>query len=321
MRGNLGIIGTLQPPRKEDHLALPYRWQSRLDRWKRAIFGGERQNQPRPQICPACNALVGSTATRCHECGTSLTFSMAAVSKRFGGVLGGEAPVTTVLLVINVLMLAVSIIATLQAGGGTGLSILWGLDGRALFRLGAAFAPAIYQEHQWFRLITAMFLHGGLIHIGFNMMVLMDIGPVVEEVYGSARFLFLYTVCGAAGFLFSSLHGLHLAVGASTAILGLIGIMIAITTKRGGASMQALRSRLISWVVSIFVMGFLIPGIDNWGHFGGLVAGFGLGKLFADHPPMNVSEKQRGLALGWFAGSVVLVSFVFMVLHYRDALP
>ena len=101
-----------------------------------------------------------------------------------------------------------------------------------------------------------MFLHGGLIHIGFNMMVLMDIGPVVEEVYGSARFLFLYTTTGIVGFFFSAYIGRHPAVGASAPILGLIGLMIAITTKRSGPNMQQLRSRLISWVVTIFVLAF-----------------------------------------------------------------
>ena len=55
--------------------------------------------------------------------------------------------------------------------------------------------------------MTAMFLHGGLIHIGFNMMVLLDIGPIVEEVYGSARYLFLYMVMGVAGFVLSAYAG------------------------------------------------------------------------------------------------------------------
>ncbi|MCP6769969.1 rhomboid family intramembrane serine protease, partial [Klebsiella pneumoniae] len=76
-----------------------------------------------------------------------------------------------------------------------------------------------FREHQWYRLITAMFLHGGLIHIGFNMMVLMDLGPIVEEVYGSARYLFAYVLMGAIGFLFSAMTG-HFSIGASGAILG-----------------------------------------------------------------------------------------------------
>jgi rhomboid protease GluP len=266
---------------------------------------------------------VGVSATRCHQCGTSLNFSMAAINKRFAGVFGGRAPVTTVLLVVNILVFGVSVVATLQAGKGQGLSLLWGLDGEALYRLGALWTPAILHG-ELYRLVTAMFLHGGLIHIGFNMMVLMDIGPVVEEVYGSARYLFLYTTVGIAGYVVSAFTPFRthpaLAVGASGAILGLIGVMIAITTRRGGMAMQALRSRLISWVVSIFVFGFLMSGIDNWAHGGGLISGFLLGKVFADREPMNPGEVKRANVLGWVAAAVLLASFAFMILHFKDPL-
>src|ERR1700737_1422683 len=268
-------------------MALPYQWQMRVNRWRRAmsgLFGGGGQ-QPRPKICPACGTLVGINTTRCHQCGTNLNFSMAAINRRFSGFFGGRAPVTTALLIANILILGVSVVLTLQAGQGGGLRILFGLDGEVLYRLGALWAPAIVHGEPY-RLVTAMFLHGGLIHIGFNMMVLMDIGPVVEEVYGSARFLFLYTATGLTGFLLSAFAG-HNSVGASAPILGLIGLMIAITTKRSGAHMQQLRSRLISWVVSIFVFGFLMRGVDNWAHAGGLAAGFALGKLFADREPAS----------------------------------
>ena len=176
--------------------------------------------------------------------------------------------------------------------------------------------------HEWYRLVTAMFLHGGLIHIGFNMMVLLDIGPMVEEVYGSARYLFLYLVMGIAGYLLSAFAG-HFSVGASGAILGIIGLLIAITTKRGGMQMKELRSRLISWVVTIFALGFLVGGLrtDNWAHFGGLAAGFLLGKVFADRLPEPGRERTQAYALGWIAGIVLIASFALMLLHYSDAIP
>ena len=303
-------------------MALPYQWQYRLERWKsgmRGLFGGGNQ-QPRPKICPACGSLVGISATRCHQCGTNLTFSMAAVSKGLAGFFGGRAPVTTSLLVLNILMFGVTWMAMAAAGESLGLRVLWGMGGEASYRLGASFPYSIFIQHEWYRLVTAMFLHGGLIHIGFNMMVLMDIGPVVEEVYGSARFLFLYLATGVTGFLLSAISG-HKSLGASAPILGLIGLMIAITTKRSGAHMQQLRSRLISWVVSIFVFGFLMSGVDNWAHAGGLAAGFGLGKLFADREPMNASERQMANLLGWLAAAVLVGSFALMILHYRDRLP
>jgi rhomboid protease GluP len=303
-------------------LALPYSWQYRVDRWKQMFSGMFGEGEKRPQLCPACGALVGINATRCHECGANLRFGLAAWSKGLAEFFGGHAPVTVALLILNIVFFAAELMGTIQAGQFGGLSILWGMNGETLYRLGACFGPSIYQGHEWYRLVTAMFLHGGLIHIGFNMMVFLDLGPIVEEVYGSARYLFLYVVMGAASFVVSSLAG-HFSLGASGAILGLVGLMIAITTRRGGTYMRELRSRLISWVVAIFVMGLLFTGMrtDNWAHAGGLAAGFLLGNVFADRQPLNGPEKTRAYALGWAAAAVILASIVVMVMHYRDPLP
>jgi rhomboid protease GluP len=305
-------------------LTLPYRWQWRVEKWKNAMrgfLGGGEQQQPRPKICPACGALVGISATRCHECGASLWFSLAALSKKFSGLFGEqETPVTSAMLVANILMFGVSWVLTAQAGEAGGLHTLFGMSPEASYRLGASHPYPFFVQHQWWRLVTAMFLHGGLIHIGFNMMSLMQLGPALEELYGSARYLFLYVVTGAFGFLISVSSG-HFSLGASTALLGLVGLMLAVTTKRGGSYMRELRSRLISSVVILFILGFSGLGIDNFGHFGGLVAGFGLGKLFVDRQPMNSREKQVAYSLGWLAGLAVLVSFVMMLLHYPEGPP
>jgi rhomboid protease GluP len=308
-------------------LALSYEWQRRLERWKsgfRGLFGEGGNNQPRPQICPACGALVGISATRCHVCGTSLRFSLAAFSKKFSGVFGEhDAPVTSLLLITNFVMLGVSWLALSATGTGKGggLAILWGLGGEPQYRLGASYGPAIFFLNEWWRLVTAMFLHGGLIHIGFNMMALMQFGPAIEELYGSARYLFIYVFTGAFGFLASAFTG-HFSLGASGALLGLVGVMLAVTSKRGGAYMRDLRSRLISSVVILFVLGFSgFMAMDNWAHGGGLLAGFALGKLFADRQPNNANERRRAFALGWLAGLVVVASFVLMIIHYRDPTP
>ncbi len=303
-------------------MALPYWWQWRVERWKnsmRGFFGGEQQ--PRPKICPACGALVGISATRCHECGASMRFSLAALSKKLSSVFGEqETPVTSALLVANILMFGISFVALASEGRSGGFRILWGMGGETVYRLGASHPYPIFIGHQWWRLVTAMFLHGGLIHIGFNMMSLMQLGPALEELYGSARYLFLYVVTGAFGFLVSAWFG-NFSLGASGALLGLVGVMLAITTKRGGAYMRDLRSRLVSSVVILFILGFSGVGIDNYAHFAGLVAGFGLGKFLADRQPMNSRERRTAYALGWLAGLAVVASFAFMIVHYRDALP
>jgi rhomboid protease GluP len=245
---------------------------------------------------------------------------MAAVNRSLSGVFTGPAPVTTVLLVANLLMFGVEWMAAAARGGGGGLSILWGMGGETAYRLGMSAPYGIYVQHQWYRLITAMFLHGGLIHIGFNMMALMQFGPALEELYGSSRYFFMYIFTGAFGFLVSSLLGTY-SLGASGGLLGLIGVMLALTTKRGGAYMRELRSRLISSVVFLFVLGFMGMGLDNKAHMAGMASGFVLGKILADRQPMNVRERQVANALGWLAGLAVIASFAFMILHYRDPLP
>src|SRR3981189_4017839 len=124
---------------------------------------------------------------------------MAAVNRILAEVFSGRAPVTTAMLVANLMMFGIEWMAPAAQGKGGGLSILWGMGGEATYRLGMSAPYGIYVQHQWYRLITAMFLHGGLIHIGFNMMSLMQLGPALEELYRSARYFFLVIVTGRFG--------------------------------------------------------------------------------------------------------------------------
>ena len=304
-------------------LTLPYRWQWRLERWKnvlRGFFGGGEQQQPRPKLCPSCGTLVGIHASKCHVCGTNLHFSLAAITKSLSISFGERAPVTTALLVSNILMFGVTYLAMIAEHQASGLRILWGMSSEALIRLGASFPYFIFVQHEWWRLITAMFLHGGLIHIGFNMMVLWDFGPPLEELYGSAKFFVFYIVCGAFGYLVSAFLG-HFSIGASGAILGLVGLLLAVTTKRGGAYMRQLRSHLVGWLVFLFVLGFVMPVIDNSAHLGGLALGFVIGKVAADRQPTTPGEQKLAQTLALLTFLVVVASFVLMFLHYRDPLP
>jgi membrane associated rhomboid family serine protease len=304
-------------------LTLPYRWQWRWERWKnnlRGFIGGGEKQQPRPKLCPSCGTLVGIHATKCHVCGTNLRFSLAALSKSLSISFGERAPVTTALLVANLLMFGVTYLAMIAEHQAGGLRILWGMSNEALFRLGASNPYSIFYLHQWWRLITAMFLHGGLIHIGFNLMVLWDFGPPLEELYGSAKFFFFYIACGAFGYVVSAFLG-HFSIGASGAILGLVGLLLAVTTKRGGAHMRQLRSHLVGWLVFLFVLGFVMPVIDNSAHLGGLALGFAFGKLTPDRQPTTPGEKKLTQTLAFITAIVVVASFALMFIHYRDPLP
>jgi rhomboid protease GluP len=304
---------------------LPIRWRYKLDRWRAQLAGMFRSDpkQMRPRLCPACGTLVGATATKCHQCGASMTFSFAAASKSLGRWMPQTSPVTYSLLTICCVMFGLALIITTRLRGfgapQGGLLSLGGIATQVNYRLGASL-PLPYEVSQPWRLITAIFLHGSILHIAFNMWVLMDIGPMVEEMYGSGRYLFLYIASGAAGYLLSSAVG-NLSVGASGSLLGLIGVLLAATTGRKSLAAQSLRSALIRWLIYIGVLGLIMRGTDNFAHLGGLAAGYLLGRVMADRQPADVVERQRANLLGWVAGIAVLVSFGFMVMNYLQNAP
>jgi rhomboid protease GluP len=298
---------------------LPVRWRYKLDRW-RSQLSAKFQSEPkqmRPRLCPACGTLVGAAATKCHQCGANMTFSFAAASRSLSRWMPQTSPVTYAMLTICCLMYGLGIVITMRLGGGMmsgGLMGLGGISTQVNYRLGASL-PLAYNLGQPWRFITAIFLHGGLLHIGFNMWVLMDIGPMVEEMYGSARYFFLFVATGATGYVLSAAFG-HLSVGASGSLLGLIGVLLAATSGRKNLQAQALRSALIRWLIYIAVLGLLVSGTDNAAHLGGFGAGYLLGRIFADRAPTDVVERRRAEMLGWAAGIAVAASFAFMVVNY-----
>jgi len=326
---NFGIIGTRKAGRKElttpkgVALALPYRWQMRLDRLKKSfggVFGGDGEQQPRPKICPACGSLVGISATKCHECGTNLTFSLAALGKSLSGFISAEAPTSYLIFVINILLFVVSILATNNQQGG--LNLFGGVSSRVLYEFGARQSLAILSG-EWWRLVMPIFLHLGILHFGMNTMVLLDFGPRVESTYGSPRFLFLYVFTGIFGFVTSTLwnlywsHGYGLSAGASGALCGLLGVLLGATIGHKGRQAQETRSQMTRMIIYLVIMGFLFY-VDNAAHFGGLVSGLLFGKLFAERLPMNQKEIKRAYLLGFIAGIIVIASFVMMLLHLKD---
>jgi membrane associated rhomboid family serine protease len=295
------------------------RWK--LDRFKeqiRDLFGGGAKENPRPKLCPACGTLVGATATKCHQCGASLTFGMAAASRSLSRLLPTTSPATYGILTLSCVMYGVSLLATIRttgfqapAGGGfSALMSLGAISGKVLQEFGASL-PLPYNLLQPWRLVMAVFLHGSLLHIAFNMWVLMDFGPQVEEMYGSARYLFIYVATGVGGYLLSSLF-FHFAIGGSGAILGLCGVIIAVTAGSRSIGHQMLRAQVVRLLIYIVVIAILPIGlfgnIDNLAHLGGFLSGFALGKIMVDRAPSSPEEWKRANLLGWATALVVAAS-------------
>lgn len=272
----------------------------------------------RPQLCPSCGQLAGVNARRCPNCGASMTFSVGALTKSVSRFLPSASPATYGILFFCCLLYAITFLLTIRSGAqvGGGLWNLGGISNRVLLMFGASL-PLPYNVLEPWRLITAIFLHASLIHIGFNMWVLMDIGPMVEEMYGSARYFFLFVLTGAFGYVVSAFFG-HMSIGASGGLLGLIGVLLAMTFRHPNSSAaQMLRNQLLLWLFFIAVLIFM-PGVDNTAHAGGFVAGFLLGRVMEDRPPVQAVERKRAQLLGWITGVVVVVSFVLMVLQLRQ---
>jgi rhomboid protease GluP len=128
---------------------------------------------------------------------------------------------------------------------------------------------------QWWRFITPVLLHGSLLHIGFNMYALYVLGPEMERHFGHVAFLLLYLASGFAGVVFSFLFTENASLGASTAVFGLMGahgLFVYRNRKLFGARAQAML-RNIAQIALINLLIGLTPGIDNWGHIGGLLGG------------------------------------------------
>ncbi len=305
-------------------MPLPPQLRWKLDRWLSWISGMLRgEERPRrPRLCPSCGQLVGADQNRCGSCGTSLTFSLAAASRGIAGLVPQPHPVTKLMMGLCFFMYLVTVVATYSATQQ--LSLMGSVSGQVLFRMGARDTFELLVHGQWWRLVVPIFLHANLLHIGMNMWVLLDLGPAVEDLYGSARYLFFYVVSGIFGYVFSTgwdivRHRLGESVGASGAIMGLIGLQLAVSSQRGGPYFQAMRAALLRWIVIIFLFGFFMAGIDNAAHLGGLVSGYLLGRISADREPADSVERRRANLLALAALLAVVGSFAAMILHYSKS--
>lgn len=190
--------------------------------------------------------------------------------------LGGLIPharfTTMMIILINAGFYIATVLYSMRANSQGGAMAL---DVDTLRAFGGKDGYAIVTQGQWWRLISAGYLHGGLLHIAMNMWVLFDIGTQVEQVFGTSRYLVIYTIATITGFLASTFWAPQiLSIGASAAIFGLIGAMIAFGI-RDRAIGPAVRGLYIRWAIYGLVMGFIgIFAIDNAAHIGGLIGGF-----------------------------------------------
>ena len=267
-------------------------------------------------MCPNCRAFITTKDKVCPYCEVKL--GARAVDRRnpgdiMGGLVSQARFTTVVILMINFGLYLVTAVWSMKEGNE---GAFMGIDGRTLVYFGAKFGALMFQQGEWWRLITAGFLHGGLLHIGMNSWVLYDLGTTVEHFYGTRRMLVIYFLSSVTGFLASTFWNAGVSVGASAALFGLIGAMIAIGIRDKSFAGSAIKSMFVRWAIYGLIFGLLFPMIDNAAHIGGLAGGFAVG--YAAQTPRLVEDGREKFWLyaAYVCVGLTVLAFIRMFLGF-----
>lgn len=225
---------------------------------------------------------------------------------------------------------------------GMSLKVLGEFPNEVLFAYGAKLNVAVHEQHQWWRLVTPMFVHVNLIHLVVNMYSLWMVGPYVEKLYGSARFVVFWVVSGIGGvlasyltvvqpgspwagmrFIFKTQDGL--SAGASGALFGLVGVLFVFGIKFRKELPEGFKRAFGTGLLPIIMINLFIGYlgsrfIDNAAHLGGFASGAALALLVSYRRP----GERAGMTLTWQAlqvAALVLVAVCFLKAVQRSRDP
>ena len=257
------------------------------------------------RMCPNCRAFITTGDKVCPYCDIKLQ-APAAARRAPADLLGGLIPharfTTIVILLINAGFYLAEELPGLIQNGSAGLPI---------FQAGAKFGPYIH-EGQWWRLLTAGFLHGGILHLLMNSWVLFDLGAATEEAYGTSRYLVIYFLSTITGFYGSYLWNPGVAsVGSSAGIFGLLGAMIALGVRDKSSYGAALRAHYIQWGIYAILLSALFSATDNAAHIGGVAGGFAIAYV-AGTPRLTGYGERLWQFAGAAAVGLTAIAFAFM---------
>ena len=216
--------------------------------------------------------LVGVNDPTCYNCGRRNPglWGFGPALRALGNDLGFVNIVTGATVIIFVLSLILS-----RDGSNIGLTPSMG----ALQVLGASGALPVFGRGWWWTVLTAGWLHGGILHIFFNVLWIRQLGPEIANLYGAGRMILIYTVAGIAGFVLSSVmyflpipfFGAGVTVGASASIFGFLGALVHYGRRTGSSHIGRAG---VQYAVFMGIMGFIFPGVDNAAHLGGFAGGY-----------------------------------------------
>jgi rhomboid protease GluP len=234
-------------------------------------------------VCVSCGSLVGVNDDECYNCGRRNPglWGFGPALRRLGNDFGFINIVFYGCIGLYALGLLISVLLGADIMGRGPLGML-SADYRVQFLLGASGATPVFELGMWWTVLSAGWLHGGALHILFNMMWVRNLGPATADIYGGARMVIIYTAASVGGFTLSSVAGLFnipligsgLTVGASAPIFGLLGALL-YYGRRGGSSM--IHAEAKGYAIALALFGLIMPGVDNGAHLGGFLGGYGMG--------------------------------------------
>jgi rhomboid protease GluP len=278
-------------------------------------------------VCRSCGRLVGVNDATCYECGARnpALWGYAPLLRRLGADMG----FTQVTVGACVVLYGLALLLDPSGIRMDGLFSLLAPSGEASYRLGMSGAIPVFQNDRWWTVLSAGWLHGGLLRIGFNMYWVLKLAPLVARLYGPGRAVIVYVLSSVAGFALSSSAFLLLyyvtglapwlgsgiewvmgvgafTLGASAALMGLLGAMIYYGRRSGSSEVGRW-----AWGYAIFflVFGLAVRGTDNWAHLGGFVGGWLTGMILDPRKPERLNHLAMAVVLLLASAAAVVVSF------------
>ncbi len=257
------------------------------------------------KVCPYCNFQLGTRA-----------IDIRSPDNLLGGILPATRFLTMLLLIVNSGFYVATILYSSNAGNP---NALMNIDSRTLVIFGAKYGPFI-AAGQWWRLVTAGFLHGGIMHILFNSYSLMNVGAHVEEMYGMSRMAVIYLVATITGFGLSYWWSPVTSIGASAGVFGLLGAMLAWGIQWRRTSYGAeVKSQYSRWLVLGLLMS-VTGQIDMGAHVGGLAGGFAVGWIAGEPHKSHTADRAWDVGM-YVCLAVVLYSFAQAGMLLLSTLP
>jgi rhomboid protease GluP len=263
-------------------------------------------------ICTSCGVLVGVNDPTCYNCGRRNPglWGYGKALRTLGNDFGFINIVTGGTIIMFVLSLVMS---------RDGMSIGLSPSSAALQILGASGAGPVFGRGWWWTVLTAGWLHGGILHIFFNVLWIRQLGPEIANLYGAGRMVLIYTVAGITGFTLSSMlyfvqipfFGAGLTVGASASIFGFLGALVHYGRRTGSSHIGHAG---IQYAVFMGVMGFIFPGVDNAAHLGGFAGGYLTSRFLDPLKPERIDHVVMALVS-------LVATFAAIIWTVLSALP